>query len=84
MGGPSSSSMKVEIIEFFNSISLKPINLPLLDKKFDWFRFNNGEASRLDRILVFNGWWNNWGEMSQLVLPIDVSDHNYIILKYAN
>lgn len=84
MGGPSSSSIKVEIIDFFNSISLKLINLPLLDKKFDWFQFNNGAASRLDHILVSNGWWNNWGEMSQLALPINVYDHSYIILKYAN
>lgn len=60
------------------------LDLPLLGMKFTWSQPNEGVVSRLDRILVSDGWWGYWGTITQWVLPRDVSDHYHVIVKYDN
>jgi len=40
--------------------------------------------SRLDRILVFGGWWKHWGVALQCALNRDVSDHCMIVFRYSS
>lgn len=57
------------------------LDLPLLGRKFNWFHLNSGSVSRLDNILVSNGWWDRRGIDAQWALPRDVYDHCPIFLK---
>ncbi|GAU22768.1 hypothetical protein TSUD_129800 [Trifolium subterraneum] len=60
------------------------IDLPLLGRRFTWFKPKGSAASHLDRFLVSDGWWEKWGEASQWALPRDVSDHSPIVLRYSS
>lgn len=59
------------------------INLPLFGKNFTYYQSNGRTTSRLDKILMYDGYWE-LGEASQWILPKDVSDHYPTILKYFN
>jgi exonuclease III len=58
------------------------VDLPLLGRKFTWIQPNGNCMSRLDRILVSDGWLAEWGSVTLWGLKRDVSDHCPIILKY--
>lgn len=54
-----------EMVEFGGVIAkLELIDLPLLGKRFTWFRPYGSVMSRLDRILISEGWWDLWGDVS--------------------
>lgn len=56
------------------------IYLPLLGRNFIWFQSNGTVASRLDRILVSDGWYEVLGPMAQRDIPRDISNHLPIII----
>jgi hypothetical protein len=79
------SGENIEIREFGDFDSLMGlIDLPLLGRRFTWFKPNGNAASRLDRFLVSDGWWERWAVASQWALPRDVSDHCPIVLRYSS
>lgn len=83
IGGPGSLSSSVECIGFSLFIArMGLIELHILGRKFTWFHPNGEAVSRLDRILVSNGWWQFWGPTAQWALPRDVLDHFHILIKY--
>lgn len=41
--------------------SLELIDLPLLGRRYMWFKPHRIAMSRLDRILISEGWWDLWG-----------------------
>jgi len=45
------------------------LKLPLIRKRFTWFQINGFTVSRLDHILIFERWWDNWGVSCHLVFP---------------
>ncbi|MCI03827.1 frigida-like protein, partial [Trifolium medium] len=51
-------------------------------RRFTWVQPYGGAASRLAWFLVSEGWLDAWGEVSQWVLPRDVSDHCPLVLRY--
>ena len=57
------------------------IDLPIVDKKFAWFKSNGSAKSRLDRVLVSMEWMDKWPMCKQYVQPREVSDHCTIVVK---
>jgi endonuclease/exonuclease/phosphatase family metal-dependent hydrolase len=58
------------------------VDLPLLGRKFTWVQPNGNCMSRLDRVLVSEGWLVEWGSVTLWGLKRDVSDHCPILVKY--
>jgi hypothetical protein len=58
------------------------MDLPLMGCKFTWVQPNGNCMSRLDRILVSDGWLAEWGSVTLWGLKRDVSDHCPIVVKY--
>lgn len=57
------------------------IDLPLIGRKFTWYKPDGRAMSRLDRFLISEEWLNYWGNLSQWGLQRSVSDHCAVILK---
>ena len=55
--------------------------LPLVGKKFTWFKANGSAKSRLDRVLVSEDWLDKWPMCKQYVQNREVSDHCAIVVK---
>lgn len=70
-------------IEEFNLFieSMELFDIPLLGRKFTWFRPNGLSMSRLDRFLISHDWAVNWQLCTQSVLLRDVSDHCPLLLR---
>jgi hypothetical protein len=45
------------------------IKLPLIRKRFTWFQLIGFTVSRLDLVLILEGWWDKWGVSCNLVFP---------------
>lgn len=72
----------LKCVEFQNFIDdLNLIDLPMLGKRFTWFKPDGSEMSRLDKFLVSDGWLFLWKSVAQLVGKTDVSDHCPIMLR---
>lgn len=56
-------------------------DLPMIGRKFTWYRPNGKARSRLDRILVTSGRLNTWSGSSQVILDRNVLDHCPIPIK---
>jgi hypothetical protein len=68
-----SSSLTVEMREF--NIFIDNINVedvPVMGGSFTWFHPNGVAMSRLDRMLVSEGWYSLWGIQNLKILPRDV------------
>jgi len=75
-------SQKKEIIGFNNFIESNfLVELPLVGKKYTWYRANGTTKSRLDRVLVSEEWLRKWPMAKQYILPREVSDHCTIVVK---
>jgi len=57
------------------------IDIPMIGRKFTWYRDNGTAKSRLDRILVSQEWLDLWPKSKQYVLDRTVSDHCALICK---
>ena len=55
-----------------------------LGRKFTWYHASGLAMSRIDRVLISDGWSSGWGVASLWVLPITISDHCPLVLKYGN
>nr|KYP32205.1 Putative ribonuclease H protein At1g65750 family [Cajanus cajan] len=71
-------------MEEFNSFitEMELIDVPLVGKRFTWFRSDGSIMSRLDRVLVSESWSAHWGAGFVKVIPRDVSDHCPLILNH--
>ncbi|XP_020232360.1 uncharacterized protein LOC109812732 [Cajanus cajan] len=58
------------------------IDIPLVGKRFTWFKSDDSMMSRLDRVLVSESWSAQWGVGYVEVIPRDVSDHCPLILNH--
>lgn len=68
--------------EFISEAGL--IDLPLIGRKFTWYKSDRKTMSRLDRFLITKNWLNSWCDLSQWGLQRSVSDHCTIVLKEIN
>lgn len=65
--------------DFISGVGL--IDLPLIGRKFTWYKPNGRAMSRLDRFLMTEDWLNTWSNLSQWGLKRCVSDHCAVVLK---
>jgi len=70
-------------IKGFNEIieSSKLADIPLVGRKFTWFKPNGLVKSRIDRVLVSKEWLDLWPNSQQFVLRRSISNHCAVILK---
>ncbi|XP_068473127.1 uncharacterized protein [Phaseolus vulgaris] len=59
----------------------KLVDIPLVGRKFTWFKPNNLVKSRIDRVLVSKEWLDFWPNSQQFILSRSISDHCAVILK---
>ncbi|MCH79914.1 RNA-directed DNA polymerase (Reverse transcriptase), partial [Trifolium medium] len=59
------------------------MDLPLLGRRFTWAHSNGVSMSRIDRILISEGWLDHWLNPSLWVLDRDISDHCPLLLRYS-
>jgi len=64
--------------EFIKSSEL--IDLPMLGRKFTWYKPNGLIKSRIDRFLVSREWLDRWSDSKYRVLDMAVSDHYALVL----
>ncbi|XP_020211058.1 uncharacterized protein LOC109795906 [Cajanus cajan] len=65
--------------EFITKAEL--VDLPLVGRKYTWYRTDGKCMSRLDKFLVSNAWLSHWPHTTQCGLSIGLSDHFAILLK---
>ena len=65
--------------EFIGSNSME--DLPLVGKKFTWFKADGSAKSRLDRILVSEEWLQVWPMSKKYIQTREVSYHCAIVVK---
>lgn len=65
--------------DFISEVGL--IDLPLVGRKFTWYKPDGKAMSRLDRFLISEEWLSTWGNLSQWGLQRSVSDHYAVVLK---
>ncbi|XP_057426415.1 uncharacterized protein LOC130719827 [Lotus japonicus] len=68
-----------EFNEFIESMEL--LDIPLVNRKFTWYRSGGHAKSRIDRCLVSLDWQMKWPNCAQYVLKRSVSDHCPLVLK---
>ncbi|KAL8507992.1 hypothetical protein ACS0TY_018516 [Phlomoides rotata] len=56
-------------------------DLPLLRRKFTWYKDNGECCSHIDRFLLTSGWCNRWPNAKQVGLKKSFSDHAPIFLE---
>ncbi|GKV46006.1 hypothetical protein SLEP1_g53030 [Rubroshorea leprosula] len=78
-GCKSLSSEMREFCDFINELNL--IDLPLIGRKYTWYKSNGESMSRLDRALFSENWLSSWPDMKQWCLARSCSDHCPILLK---
>lgn len=57
------------------------IDLPMIGRKFTWYRSNLTAMSRLDRFLISARWMNRWNGISLWCMSRNLSDHCLVMLK---
>lgn len=69
--------------EEFNTFiaAMQLLDLPLIGRKYTWYRPNGSAMSRLDRFLLSQEWVQVWPNCSQVAFNRDVSDHCPILLR---
>lgn len=81
--GGQSTTLEMEEFRSF-SAKMELIDLPLLGRKFKWYRSDGSAMSRLDRFLLSDEWFSNWGVVAQWALRRDVCDHCPIMIKMGS
>jgi len=81
-GVRGSTSQKKEISDF-NNFSDKNllVDLPIVGKKYTWYKVNGSAKSRFDNALVFEEWLQMWPMTKQYIQLREVSDHFALVLK---
>ena len=78
-GRGEQTSELIGLNSFIDSIFL--LELPLVDKKFTWFKPDGTTMSRIDRVFVNEEWLQLWPMSKQYVLRREVSDHCAMVVK---
>jgi len=76
--GNCSSEIK-SFNEFIESNLL--LEVPIVGKKYTWFKANGMAKSRIDRVLVSEEWMHKWPMCKQYVQRREVSDHCALMIK---
>jgi len=80
--GAGTADFKSEIKGFNGFIeSNMLLELPIVRKKFTWYKPNGVARSRIDRVLVFEEWLQCWPMCKQYVQKREVSDHCALVIK---
>jgi hypothetical protein len=83
VGVVSLSRNRADISVFNDFISgMELLELPLYGRNFTWAHSNGVTMSKLDQVLLSEGCLDIWPNPVVWALPIDVSDHCPIILRY--
>lgn len=62
--GRNNRNEEIQIFgEFISEVGL--IDLPLIGRKFTWYKLDRSAMSRLYRFLISESWLNSWGNLSQ-------------------
>lgn len=73
-------SMEMQLFgDFISGVVL--IDLPLIGRKYTWYKSDGSAMSQLDRFLILEEWLNEWPNLSQWGLKRSVSDHCAVVLK---
>ncbi|GLU19133.1 hypothetical protein SLE2022_353980 [Rubroshorea leprosula] len=76
------TSVRREIREFNDFIEMNGlVDLPMIGRKFSWYRPNGHYMSRLDRFLFSEEWLVKWTDLKQWGLPRSLSDHCPILVR---
>ncbi|XP_068472510.1 uncharacterized protein [Phaseolus vulgaris] len=84
-GQNSNVNYSSEIWSFNNFIEEScPVDIPLVGRKFTWYKPNGTDKSRIDRVLVSLEWLEKWSGSKLYAEGRTVSDHCASILKDIN
>jgi len=56
------------------------MDIPMVGRKFTWYKPNGSAKSRIDRVLVSKEWMEEWPNSKQFVLSRSVSDHCALVI----
>jgi len=59
------------------------VDVPMVGRKFTWYKPNGSVKSRIDRVLVSREWLDVWSDCKQFVLSRFVSDHCALVFKVS-
>ncbi|KAL8507119.1 hypothetical protein ACS0TY_017855 [Phlomoides rotata] len=59
--------------------NLELVDLPLLRRKYTWYKDNGSCSSRIDRFLISQNWCSQWPKLNQFGLKRTFSDHAPIL-----
>lgn len=80
--GVTDSSSRREMEEFQDFINKAALcDLPLIGRKYTWYKENGRAMSRIDRIVVSDSWLVTWPNIYLSGLKRKVSDHYPLVLK---
>ncbi|XP_068503636.1 uncharacterized protein [Phaseolus vulgaris] len=67
--------------EFIENSEL--VDVPMVGRKFTWYKPNGSVKSRIDRVLVSREWLDVWSDCKQFVLSRIVSDYCALVFKVS-
>ena len=81
--GSNRSNSDTNIVSEFNDwlVVIEVDDIPCAGKPFTWVRPNGSCKSKLDRVVVTDGWVSKWPDSSQFNFEKNYSDHCAIIMK---
>jgi len=65
--------------EFIEKAEL--LDIPMIGRKFTWYKPNGMTKSRIDRVLVSKEWLEVWPNSKQFIYSRSVSDHCVLVIK---
>lgn len=73
-------------MRMFNALisEMKLEGIPLVGRKFTWYKSNGTMRSRIDRVLATRDWLESWPQCAQWVLDRNVSNHCPIVVKISS
>lgn len=73
-------------MRMFNALisEMKLEGIPLVGRKFTWYKSNGTMRSRIDRVLATRDWLESWPQCAQWVLDRNVSNHCPIVVKSSS
>jgi len=75
-------SQKSEINDFNSFIERKfLLEIPIVGKKYTWFKSNGSAKSTLDRVLLYEDWIHVWPICKQYLQPREILDHCAMVVK---
>ena len=80
----SASDYNIEVRGFNEFIeNSELVDVPMVGRKFTWYKPNGSVKSRIDRVLVSREWLDVWSDCKQFVLSRIVSDHCALVFKVS-